>query len=66
MYRNGKNTHYINEVIRLNFIDKAHKDFYEKKLMEYGNPNTGDVYYKALVYTLRNLRNNKRPFQRNI
>ena len=55
MYRNGKNTHYINEVIRLNFIHKAHKDFYEKKLMEYGNPNTGDVYYKALVYTLRNL-----------
>ena len=45
----------FNEVIRLNFIDKAHKDFYEKKLMEYGNPNTGDVYYKALVYTLRNL-----------
>jgi len=39
----------------LNFIDKEHKDFYEKKLKEYGNLNTGDIYYKALVSTLRNL-----------
>ena len=42
-------------MIKLNFIDKEHKDFYEKRLKEYGNPNIGDVYYKALVYTLRNL-----------
>ena len=55
MYKNGKKAHYIIEVIRLDFIDKKHKDFYERKLIEYGNPNTGDVYYKALVYTLRNL-----------
>lgn len=47
-------------------MDKEHKDFYENKLKKYGNTNTEDVYYKALVYTLRNLRNNKRPFQRNI
>lgn len=62
MFKIGKNVQDINEVISLKFIDKAHKDFYEQKLIEYGNPNTGNVYYKALIYTLRNLRNNKRAF----
>lgn len=50
-----KDYRHKNEVVQLNFIDKEHKDFYEKKLKEYGNLNTGDIYYKALVYTLRNL-----------
>ena len=55
MFKTGKNAQYIKEVISLNFINKEHKDFYEKKLIEYGNPDTSDVYYKALIYTLRNL-----------
>ena len=35
MFKIGKNAQYIDEVISLNFIDEAHKDFYERKLKEY-------------------------------
>lgn len=39
----------------MKFIDKEHKDFFEKKLeilLKYGKT---DVYYKSLIYTIRNL-----------
>ena len=39
----------------MKFIDKEHKDFFEKnleRLLEYGKT---DVYYKSLIYTIRNL-----------
>lgn len=55
MFKIGKIVQYINEVFKLIFRDKAHKDFYEKKLMENEKYNTSDVYYKALIYTLRSL-----------
>ena len=52
MFKNGKNVYYINEVFRLNFIDKKHEQFYIEKLNELSEYGKTDVYYKSLVYTL--------------
>ena len=52
MIKTGKNVHYINEVFRLNFIDKKHEQFYIEKINELSKYGKTDVYYKSLVYTL--------------
>ena len=49
MFKIGKIEHYINEVIRLNFVNEEHKNFYIDKLNKYGNL---DSYYRSIIYTL--------------
>lgn len=47
--------HIINEVIIMNFVDEEHKSFFENKLEELSARRKKDVYYRAIIYTLRNL-----------
>ena len=49
MFKIGKIGYYINEVIRLNFVDESHKNFYMDILDKYGKL---DSYYSSLIYTL--------------
>lgn len=39
----------------MKFIDKEHKEFFEKYLKVLLEHEKIDVYYKSLIYTIRNL-----------
>lgn len=37
------------------FIDEEHKSFFENKIEELSEKRKKDVYYRAIIYTIRNL-----------
>ena len=52
MFKLEKFGHTICEVIKVNFIDNEHQEFFENNLKELSGYGKTDVYYKSLIYIL--------------